>query len=73
MMTALCKLDGYLVLMSTTKAVSGQGHCPVCYGVKFQDAPYGWVECITDGGCGFVILKEHLIPDDVNNMIGAYI
>ncbi len=73
-MSALCKLGGCLVLMSTTTAESGVGRCPVCKGTEFRDAPYGWVECWTDG-CEFAVLKQHLqrTPDDIANLIGAYI
>jgi len=73
-MTALCKLNGYLVLMSTEKSVTGQGRCPICKGTEFRDAPHGWVECVTDE-CSFAVLKKHLerTPDDVANLIGAYI
>ena len=73
-MTVLCKVDGCLVLMATKKSVSGQGRCPICKGVEFRDAPHGWCECATDG-CSFAVLKKHLerTPDDVANLIGAYI
>ena len=73
-MSVLCKIDGYLVLMATEISVSGQGHCPICKGTEFRDAPYGWIECVTDE-CDFAMLKKHLqrTPDDVANLIGAYI
>ena len=73
-MSALCKLNGCLVVMSTTTATFGIGRCPVCKGTRFRDGPYGWVECEGDG-CDFAVLKEHLhrTPDDVANLIGAYI
>lgn len=73
-MSVLCKLHGYLVLMSTTASTSGIGRCPACQGTKFRNAPHGWVECATDE-CDFAMLKEHLKrpPDDVTNLLGAYI
>ena len=73
-MSVLCKLEGYLFLMSTTEAKEGIGKCPVCRGNRFRDAPHGWVECETDE-CDFAVLEEHLkrLPDDVTNLIGAYI
>jgi hypothetical protein len=72
-MTALCKVSGCLILMSTATAV-GQGKCPVCKGTEFRAAPYGWVECITDS-CDFAVLAAHLkrMPDDIANQIGAWI
>jgi hypothetical protein len=70
-MTALCKVDGCLVLMSTAVAV-GQGACPKCKGTEFRRAPYGWLECDTES-CDFAVLAAHLkrMPDDVANQIGA--
>ncbi len=71
-MSALCKLNGFLVLMSTVAATAGKGRCPVCLNTEFRDAPYGWVECASDT-CDFAVLANHLkrMPDDVANQIGA--
>ncbi len=73
-MSALCKIDDCLVLMATTMPTFGTGRCPVCKGTEFRDAPHGWVECETDE-CDFAVLKQHLhrTPDDIVNLIGAYI
>lgn len=73
-MSALCKIGGCLVLMSTTESASGTGRCPVCKGTEFYDSPHGWAECARDE-CDFAVLKEHMKrpPDDVANLLGAYI
>ncbi len=73
-MSALCKAGGCLVLMSTARPEGRTGRCPLCHGTNFRDAPHGWVECVTDE-CDFAVLKSHLnrMPDDVANLIGAYI
>ena len=73
-MSALCKINGCLVLMSTATPQGDHGKCPLCKGVEFRWAPNGWVECNADG-CEFAVLAEHLnrMPDDVESQIGAYI
>jgi hypothetical protein len=74
-MTALCKAHGMLVLMSTAKPKAGShGRCPLCGGERFRKQTHGWVECANDD-CDFAVLEEHLTraPDDVANIIGAYI
>jgi rubredoxin len=57
MTEALCKIAGGLYLCAT-KPSDGPGHCPVCRGTEFADAPYGWVECTQ---CrNFAVLRTHL-------------
>ena len=56
-MNMLCKLAGRLVLAKFRKS-DGPGHCPICHGTEFEEAPYGWTECC---GChDFAILTEQL-------------
>ena len=74
-MSALCKVNGRLVLMSTTTPDDNRhGKCPCCKGFTFRDAPHGWVECENDE-CDFAVLKRHFerLPDDVASIIGANI
>ena len=59
--TALCQLNGYLVLMTTKPAENGKGHCPNCHGTEFKDGPHGWVWCCQ---CeDFAVARESLEED----------
>lgn len=56
--TALCQLQGMLVVMETAPAEGGTGHCPLCSGTDFRDDQHGWAWC---DECGeFAVLSASL-------------